>query len=927
MTPPQSHQPPEQEPESGETPLELQELSADYEIEGELGRGGTAVVYRARERTIDRVVAIKVIRAPYVGDDELVARLEREARLVARLDHPNVVALLGIRRLRHGSLALVMRYVQGHTLRTELQRRGALPLARAIAVANDVGNALSAAHAHGIVHRDVKPENIHIEHGVKRALLADFGAATPLRGDLRLTVAGMAIGTPGYMAPELIDGGHPTPAADVYGLGLVVWEMLAGRAPWEGDSLFAVLSFRKQGQLAELESLRDDIPPTVSAAIAGALHADPAERWPDMHRFLEELNRPAPRRWLGGTAAGRRVSLFGPATQLSDSQVNIRGGLGKPAAEQPTMRLNRADRADDDTPYTPPPVVASPAPPPLVRVPEDEPHPALAVHAADDFDDDDDFDEFEPAARSRWRRPLAVVVALLLVAVAIGAWRFVSIANRPVATVAEAGGDVPASFAVRPPPTAEALPGLPELANPDSLGAGLDPSLSVYGTSADSAAASAIPPPVSGVNPAATSALPRPDARATTPVPSTPDRRSLAATPPPAPQTRRSPAAPGVATTPPAPPPSTAQPSTVPGLAPQTDLSPGAATAAEPAAATGRHVAASLGLGGLHSCAILDDGRLRCWGADDKGQLGPAGDTRFREVAAGVTHSCGRTTDGRTLCWGANDRGQLGDGTRGDHRDARLVPGSDNQVALSLGASHTCALTRGGEIECWGANDAGQLGTGDNRDRAMPVTVAGELRFSSIAAGWRHDCALTTDGRALCWGDNSAGQLGDGTTESHNVPTPINSSLRFRSIAAGRAHSCGLTTAGQLYCWGSNDAGQLGIGSRKSAPTPRQVEIGGPIRRLVAGSMHNCALGADGVASCWGQNRYGQLGDGTTIDRDKPVRVSGPARFAELEASGAHSCGRTEGGEVLCWGYNLYGQLGDGTRQNRLRPAAASLPP
>lgn len=928
MTPPQSHQPPEQEPESGETPLELQELAADYEIEGELGRGGTAVVYRARERTIDRVVAIKVIRAPYVGDDELVARLEREARLVARLDHPNVVALLGIRRLRHGSLALVMRYVRGHTLRTELQRRGALPVARAIAVANDVGNALSAAHAHGIVHRDVKPENIHIEHGVQRALLADFGAATPLRGDLRLTVAGMAIGTPGYMAPELIDGGHPTPAADVYGLGLVVWEMLAGRAPWEGDSLFAVLSFRKQGKLAELDSLRDDIPPTVSAAIAGALHADPAERWPDMHRFLEELNRPAPRRWLGGPAAGRRVSLFGPPTPLSDSQVSVRGGLGKPAAEQPTMRLNRADRGATDDSFAPLPVPSSVAPPQAARVPENEPHPALAVHAVDDSDDDDDFDfaEFEPLERNRWRRPLAVVAALLLVAVGIGVWRFVSIANRPITTVAEAGGDVPATFAVRPSPVADALPAGSELATPDSLGPGSDRSLSGYGASTDSAVG--MSPAVSGVIPAATLTLPAPDARATTP----PDRRGAAATPPPpAPRTRRTPAASTVAATSLAPQPSTAQSPTASARSPlpaaPTSPSPVAAPTPEPVAATARHVAVSLGLGGLHSCAILDDGRLRCWGADDKGQLGPAGDTRFRAVAAGVTHSCGRTTDGRTVCWGANDRGQLGDGSRVGHRDARLVPGSEDQLSLSLGASHSCAVTRGGEIECWGANDAGQLGTGDNRDRATPVTVAGELRFSSVAAGWRHDCALTTDGRALCWGDNSAGQLGDGTTENHNVPTPINSSLRFRSIAAGRAHSCGLTTAGQLYCWGGNDAGQLGIGSRKSALTPRQVEIGGPIRRLVAGSMHNCALGSDGVASCWGQNRYGQLGDGTTIDRDTPVRVSGPARFVELEASGAHSCGRTEGGDVLCWGYNLYGQLGDGSRQNRLRPAAASLPP
>lgn len=924
MTPPQSHQP--TEPEPGETPLELQELAADYEIEGELGRGGTAVVYRARDRMIDRVVAIKVIRAPYVGDDELVARLEREARLVARLDHPNVVALLGIRRLRHGSLALIMRYVQGHTLRTELQRRGALPLARAIAVANDVGNALAAAHAHGIVHRDVKPENIHIELGVQRALLADFGAATPLRGDLRLTVAGMAIGTPGYMAPELIDGGQPTPAADVYGLGLVVWEMLAGRAPWEGDSLFAVLSFRKQGQLVELESLRDDIPPAVSAAIAGALHTDPAQRWPDMHRFLEELNRPAPRRWLGGPHGSRRASLFGAPAPPHDPQVSLRGGLGKPASEQPTMRLNRADRGTDPSSFAPPGITPSASPPPAMRAPAAEPHPSLAVHAVDDSDGDDDLDveEFQPEARGRWRRPLAIVAALLVVGTALGVGRFLTLGDPTVATVAEAGGDVPATFAVRPPPATEAAadgPGIvavdSSFIDPDSSPlAGGTPPLTEPGAGASTTA--------SGGSPAGMAATPR----SVTPTPAAARRGATA----PPPSGARPPAVDrgAVATAPPrqpvAAPPAAAAvrnpPAAEPTSPPRT-----ASPSTDPIMASGRSAAVSLGLGGLHSCAILEDGRLRCWGADDKGQLGPAGDTRFREIAAGVTHSCGRTTEGRTVCWGANDRGQLGDGTRTTHRDARPVPGSDDQVALALGAAHSCALTRNGEIECWGANDAGQLGAGDNRDRATPVTVAGQLRFSAVAAGWRHDCAITTDGLALCWGDNSSGQLGDGTTENRNVPTPINSSLRFRTVTAGRAHSCGLTTTGQLYCWGSNDAGQLGIGSRADASTPRQVDISGPFRSLVAGSMHNCALSAEGIASCWGQNRYGQLGDGTTIDRDRPVRVAGPTRFAELEASGAHSCGRTGDGDVLCWGYNLYGQLGDGTRQNRLRPAAAALPP
>ncbi|HEX6048984.1 MAG TPA: serine/threonine-protein kinase, partial [Gemmatimonadaceae bacterium] len=184
------------------------DLESEYEILGELGRGATAVVYRARDRELGREVAIKVIRPRFADDDETVARLAREARTVAQLQHPNIVTLFAVRRLRDGGLALVMQLVPGRTLRDILNDRGALTFGIADRVLRDVAAALAHAHDRGIVHRDVKPENIFIDETTGHALLSDFGVARSLEPDSQLTATGTAIGTPSYMSPEQIDGTH-----------------------------------------------------------------------------------------------------------------------------------------------------------------------------------------------------------------------------------------------------------------------------------------------------------------------------------------------------------------------------------------------------------------------------------------------------------------------------------------------------------------------------------------------------------------------------------------------------------------------------------------------------------------------------------------------------------------------------------------------
>ena len=167
--------------------MNLHELEEDYEILGELGRGGTAIVYRARERELGRDVAIKVVRSTHLDDQEAVARLQREAKLVAQLRHPNIVPLLGIRRLSDG-LALIMQHVPGQTLKASIRHNGPLPVDIVEHVLREIGSALDYAHKkHGIVHRDIKPENIYLDEEINRALLSDFGIARATEGESNLT--------------------------------------------------------------------------------------------------------------------------------------------------------------------------------------------------------------------------------------------------------------------------------------------------------------------------------------------------------------------------------------------------------------------------------------------------------------------------------------------------------------------------------------------------------------------------------------------------------------------------------------------------------------------------------------------------------------------------------------------------------------------
>ena len=273
-------------------------LSERYEIERELGQGGMATVYLARDIRHDREVAIKVLN-PELSASIGAGRFEREIKLAARLQHPHILGLYDSGEADK-LLFYVMPYVKGESLRDRLEREGQLPIEDAIQIALEVADALGHAHSQGIVHRDIKPENILLSGG--HALVADFGiarAATEAGGS-KLTQTGMALGTPVYMAPEQAVGDTVGPTTDLYSLGCVLYEMLAGEPPFLAKSAQALMARHAMEAVPSVRIVRNTVPEEVEDAIFASMAKVAADRPQSAAQFAELLGMP-----LGATASRR----------------------------------------------------------------------------------------------------------------------------------------------------------------------------------------------------------------------------------------------------------------------------------------------------------------------------------------------------------------------------------------------------------------------------------------------------------------------------------------------------------------------------------------------------------------------------------------------------------------------------------------------
>ena len=267
----------------------LRPLEDSYELVRELGGTNATVVYLARIRSSGRLVALKTIRPQFLRDSEAVARFVREARTMSAFDHPNIMKTIAVEQIGQRTAAIVMEYLEGGTLREVLRAQGAMPFARVRAILSDLGEALRYAHGMGIVHRDVKPENIFIEAESGRAMLSDFGIARDMELDTRLTIAGASVGTPTYMSPEQIDGLAVDARSDIYSLGVLGWELVTGLRPWDGETLYGVIYKQKNDNLPAIRTLRADTPASLQEAIEHAMRKEHGARCASATAFLARL--------------------------------------------------------------------------------------------------------------------------------------------------------------------------------------------------------------------------------------------------------------------------------------------------------------------------------------------------------------------------------------------------------------------------------------------------------------------------------------------------------------------------------------------------------------------------------------------------------------------------------------------------------------
>jgi serine/threonine-protein kinase len=760
-------------------------FSGRYRVDRLLKAGGMGAVYVAEHTTTRKRVALKLMRPEIVASESARARFVQEAQASAMIESGNVVDVYDAGVDAETNVPfIVMELLVGNELGELVQERGRLSAAEVVDYVAQTARALDRAHAAGVIHRDLKPDNLFLavrDGEPPRVKVLDFGIAKFLASAGAETTR--AAGTPLYMAPEQTRrGANIGPHTDVWALGLIAYTLLVGRPYWEGEDIHEIF-----GEI--LGGAHE--PPSARAARSGVTLSPAFDTW----FFLCVASDPAARFGRAGDAAAALAEALGIQLRSSLSSSDPSFGAAAGAPGQPGMALPSHPALErtsaPDAIVTPAPLRggvrtleeastigdlgdlrAAPVPhgtPAPLAAPA-RPEAALAAPAGNTT-------VAPVAAPLAAATPRARALAMAFGAVlALGAGGFAA-----YRTLGPRGG--PAAVKA---PVAFALGLADSTCALDAEGA-----VRCVGASFLPKAGGPKPEPLPLPGPATALALGKHHGCA----------RLLDST---------------VACW---------------GQNETGQLGDGTERPHPPAAVPGLRNVEQLALNIHGGCVRISQGRVRCWGGNKYGQVGDGSSTTrlapvdvegaqgALSISLGQDHACAVFGDGGVRCWGRNAEGELGTGDHVDRATPTPVVGLEGAVGIALGGHFSCAIVRDGTARCWGSNSDGELGDGTSASsRQEPVQVAGLEGVRQIAAGWRHACARLKGGGLRCWGQNTFGQLGDGTTTNRSVPVPVDGN--FTQVFAGRMHTCALRAEGPATCWGRNEEGELGDGTTQNRLTP-----------------------------------------------------------------------------------------------------------